>query len=207
MDTPRSLAFADPLNLEAKFLVATPAMDDPRFRQSVVFVCAHDNDGTMGIVVNKPVRAQLGGTITLGDVLQSAGVEGDIDAGIIHKPVLAGGPVEDYRGFVLHSGDYQTPEGTLPVSETLMLTSTKDVLRALATDAAPAQAVLAIGYAGWGGGQVEEEIAANAWIVCEPSDVDALEHLVFGTDLAAKWAEALGEIGIDPARLAPGGQA
>ena len=190
----------DTLNLENTFLVATPAMQDPRFRQSVIYMCAHDEGGAMGIVVNKAKRGALGGAIHLSDMLEQVGVEGRPH--VADTPVLEGGPVDIERGFVLHTGEYQTPEATLPISDTLMLTSTREVLDALVTDKAPARAVLAIGYAGWGEGQIEEELAQNAWIVCRPEDPGVLDDLVFGEGLDAKWSDALAVLGIEPSQLA-----
>ena len=190
----------DTLNLENSFLVATPAMQDPRFRQSVIYMCAHDEGGAMGIVVNKAKRGALGGAIHLSDMLEQVGVEGQPN--VADTPVLEGGPVDMERGFVLHTGEYQTPEATLPISDTLMLTSTREVLDALVTDKAPARAVLAIGYAGWGEGQIEEELAQSAWIVCRPEDPETLDKLVFGEGLDAKWTDALAVLGIEPSQLA-----
>ena len=196
MDVPHD---ASGLNLENSFLIATPAMQDPRFRNAVIYMCAHDAGGAMGIVVNKPKRGPLGGPLSLSDLLEDVGVEGEPKVADI--PVLDGGPVDINRGFVIHTGEYQTPEGTMPISDTLMLTSTRDVLDALVTERAPARAVMAIGYAGWGEGQIEDEIAANAWIVCAPDDPAVHDRLVFGEGLSDKWSEALGVVGIDPAHL------
>ena len=189
-------------SLENKLLLATPAMRDPRFRQAVIYVCSHDTDGAMGIVVNRPKR--VGGTpLHLTDLLEQIGVNGA--PRVADTAVLEGGPVDVECGFVLHSPDYGKPETTLPISDHMALTSTRDVLDALVTEDAPERAVLAIGYAGWGEGQIEAEIAGNAWIVCDPDDA---ESLVFNPDHAGKWAQALGQMGIDPAMLsAVGGRA
>ena len=185
-------------SLENKLLVATPAMRDPRFSRTVIYMCTHSEDGAMGIVINRAKRTGDGERVHLSDLLDQIGVEGDVR--VADTPVLAGGPVDMDRGFVLHSLDYQTPETTMPLSDTLALTSTKDVLAALVTDAAPSRAVLAVGYAGWGAGQIEGELAENGWVVCEP-EADLVDALVFGGDLSAKWSEALAGIGIDAAGL------
>ena len=189
---------ASGLNLENTLLVATPAMGDPRFRQAVIYVCSHTEDGAMGIVLNRPKRGRTGMTISLSDLLGSIGVEGE--PRVADAPVLAGGPVDMERGFVLHTPDYQSREATTALSDTLMMTSTREVLDALVTDSAPERAVLAVGYAGWGGGQLEDELAGNAWLVCEADDA-TIGDLVFASDHDSKWADALAGIGIDPAVL------
>lgn len=201
-DKPTDTPSDGKLSLENKLLVATPAMLDPRFRQAVIYMCVHDAEGAMGIVINRPKRVGPA-PLRLTDLLEHIGVDGAPK--VADAAVLDGGPVDMERGFVLHSPDYGRPESTLPISDGLALTSTRDVLHALVTDAAPARAILAIGYAGWGGGQVEAEIAENAWIVCEPENAEAL---VFASNHAEKWREALAGMGIDPAMLsAVGGRA
>ena len=188
-----------PLNLENKLLVATPAMRDPRFRHAVIFICTHSDEGAMGIVVNRAKKGGPGGgELHLSELLDSIGVEGRVR--VADTPVLAGGPVDMERGFVLHSLDYQTPDATMPISDTLALTSTKDVLDARVSDRAPSRAILAVGYSGWGEGQIEEELGENAWIVCEP-EPHILDALVFDGDLDAKWKDALAGIGVDAAGL------
>jgi len=186
------------LNLENTLLVATPAMGDPRFRHAVIYVCSHDADGAMGIVLNRPKRGRTGITITLTDLLDSIGVKGE--PRVADTPVLAGGPVDMERGFVLHTPDYRNTNATQALSDTLMMTSTRDVLDSLVTDKAPERAVLAVGYAGWGEGQLETELSGNAWLVCK-AEPEAIDNLVFAADHEAKWAEALAQIGIDPAML------
>lgn len=164
-------------------------MGDPRFTRTVIFVCGHDESGSMGIVINK---SKL--DLNMSDMLEHIGVDGDIR--VADSPVLDGGPVDIDRGFVLHSPDWFQDETSLKVTETTNLTSTKDVLEALVSDAAPKRAMLAVGYAGWGPGQLEAEIADNAWLVCGGDDA-----LVFGDDLDGKWNEALARIGISPEQL------
>jgi len=152
-------------------------------------MCAHDQDHAMGVVINKAK-----GALVISDLIEQIGIEGAVT--VADTPVLDGGPVDIDRGFVLHSPDYFSADTSLKLSETLSLTSTKDVLEALVTDAAPDQAVLAVGYAGWGGGQIEREIAQNAWLVCE-----ADETLIFDTHMDDKWQRALDIIGISPESL------
>lgn len=178
-----------PTNLSHKFLIATPAMEDPRFERAVIYLCNHDDDGAMGLMINKTK-----GQVSLSDMLGQIGIDGQVR--VADSPVLNGGPVDMNRGFVLHSPDYQHDDNTLRLSDTLMLTSTKDVLEALVKDTSPSRAVMAIGYAGWSSGQLEQELAVNAWLV-----VDADEALIFETDMESKWAKALDALGIAPHHL------
>jgi len=147
----------------------------------------------MGIVINKQV-IKSGGALQLSDMLSNIGIEGDVK--VADTPVLQGGPVDIDRGFVLHTSDYFKTDTSLKLSDTLNLTSTKDILEALVNDEAPEKAMLAVGYSGWGAGQIEEELQHNAWIVA-----DADETLIFDTDLDGKWAKALASLGIRPEML------
>jgi putative transcriptional regulator len=176
-------------NLGGRMLIATPAIGDPRFARSLVFMCAHTAEHAMGIIVNKPM-----GALRLPDLLDQLGIESTIKTP--DRPVLNGGPVGRDRGFVLHTDDFHSEDATIDVAAGVGMTATKDVLEAIASDDAPRQAVLALGYAGWGAGQLENELLANAWLVCDPS-----EELLFGSDLASKWARALRSIGVSPDRL------
>ena len=172
--------------LARKFLIATPGMQDKRFSQTVILMCMHDEDQAMGIIINKP---KVG--LRLSEMLSHLEVSGNItneDA-----PVLYGGPVETERGFVLHSSDFSDTTSTLPITETLVMNTSKSVLSALTTPDAPKRAVLALGCAGWYGGQLEAEIAHNSWLV---SDVS--EELVFSGEYEQKWKQALGLLGITP---------
>lgn len=174
----------DITNLTGKYLCALPGMGDPRFEKSVIFMCAHNSDGAMGLIVNKPK-----GELLVGELLEQAGIDGT--SKLAGSAVLDGGPVDIDRGFVLHTADYYNAGTSLRISNTLALTSTKDVLEAMTTKDAPDMAVLAVGYSGWGGGQLEREIAKNAWMV-----VDAGENLIFEGELDDKWAKALAAIGV-----------
>ena len=180
-------------SLRNSFLLATPAMRDSRFRFAVVYIVSHDCSGAMGIIVNKRKSG-----LFISDLLEQIGISGDVQ--VADTPVLDGGPVDIDRGFVLHSSDYFKPESSLIISDTLSLTSTKDVLESLVSDHHPKNAMLAVGYAGWGPGQLEKEIAENSWLV-----TDADESLVFSKDLDGKWASVLAEMGIDPSCLSQGG--
>ncbi len=186
---------SDPLlqSFRGKLLLATPDMGDPRFHFAVVYVVGHDASGAMGIIINKEKPGLL-----ISDLLEQIGIEGDVK--VADTAVLNGGPVDIDRGFVLHSSDYFAPDSSLKVSDTLSMTPTKGVLESLVLDTHPNQAVLAIGYAGWGPGQLETEIADNAWLV-----TDADEALIFSEDLDGKWATALSDMGISPSSLSQSG--
>ncbi len=183
-------------DLTGKLLIAMPGMGDPRFDRSVVYICAYSDEGTMGLIVNKRVP-----DITLDDLLDQ--LEIGVGTGSAGVGVHFGGPVEGGRGFVLHSQDYPGTEGTLSVTSTISMTATKDILVDIAKGAGPEQALTALGYAGWGPGQLEDEIQQNAWLTA-----DADNAIVFDPDNDAKWTRALGHLGIDPLLLsAEGGRA
>jgi putative transcriptional regulator len=180
--------------LDGQMLVAMPGMADERFSRSVIYVCAHSKDGAMGIVINHPAQK-----VTFSEILVQLDVLGGEDlAGmpIDNVPVVRGGPVESGRGFVLHTADYFIDNSTLPIDDGVSLTATLDVLRAIAVGKGPSKAVLALGYAGWGAGQLETEIQANGWLNC-PADA----ALLFDPGLNDKYGRALRKIGIDPTML------
>ena len=188
--------FPEDLYLNAQMLVAMPTIGDTRFERSVVFICAHSKDGAMGIVVNKSTSE-----ITFPELLERLNIipEEDritVNVGAQDVQVHVGGPVETARGFVLHSADYFSDDATLPIDENTGLTATVEVLRAIAKGDGPKQALLALGYAGWGPGQLEQEIQSNGWLNC-----DADEQLLFGSDLGGKYEAALAKIGITPGQL------
>lgn len=182
--------------LDGQMLIAMPAMSDERFTRSLIYVCAHSNEGAMGIVVN-----QVAGNINFPDLLVQLEVIPAADR--IELPsraetvkVLKGGPVETGRGFVLHSADFYIENSTLPIDEGICLTATVDILKAIARGNGPDSAILALGYAGWAPGQLENEIQQNGWLHCA-ADAD----LIFGTDIDTKYQKALRKIGIDLAML------
>lgn len=177
------------MNLTGKVLIAMPQIGDPRFARSIVLVCAHSEDYAMGLVVNKPMQG-----LTLPDLLEQLDVRAEI--ALPPQMVLNGGPVGRDRGFVLHSEDRAWEEATMDVADGLRLTATRDVLHAIASDDPPAQAVLALGYSGWGAGQLEYEISENAWLTGDPD-----HDLVFGDDHDAKWSAALERLGVPAGRL------
>lgn len=177
--------------LAGKLLIAMPGIGDPRFERAVILICAHDDAHAMGLTVNRPVDGLI-----LSDLLERLEIAtGPVAAGGLDDAVLIGGPVERERGFVLHTGDYHT-EHSLPVAEDIALTSTRDVLETLAHGQGPRRSVMALGYAGWGAGQLEQEIRDNVWLTC-PAD----ESLLFDDDHDHKWSQALAKLGINPGLL------
>src|SRR5262245_19717593 len=178
--------------LDGQMLIAMPTMGDERFARSVIYVCAHSSEGAMGIIVNQPAPH-----ISFPDLLVQLDVVGATEliqlpprAGVVK--VLKGGPVETSRGFVLHSSDFFIENSTLPIDEGVCLTATLDILKAIARGDGPQSAVLALGYAGWAPGQLENEINQNGWLHCA-----ADSELIFGQDTETKYTKALKKIGID----------
>jgi putative transcriptional regulator len=181
----------DAIDLTGKLLIAMPGMGDPRFEKSVILMCAHSDEGAMGLIVNKPMP-DLG----FADLLKQLGI-GDDAPPASEIRVHFGGPVEHGRGFVLHSDDYDSSTSTtLKVSGGFGMTATLDILENIARGTGPARAFLALGYAGWGPGQLEGEIAQNGWLTAEASP-----ELVFAADNSGKWGQALKTLGVDPLTL------
>lgn len=170
--------------LNNQFLIAMPAMDDPNFAQTVTLVCEHSERGALGIVINRTLP------MTLGEVFEQLGLDARRSR-VNDQPVLQGGPVQTERGFVLHSPT-GTWESSLPFSERMHLTTSRDILDALAAGEGPASAVIALGYAGWEAGQLEEEMARNAWLT-----VPADERVVFTTPVDQRWHAAARLLGVD----------
>ncbi|MFX0541850.1 YqgE/AlgH family protein [Roseovarius sp. S4756] len=188
MTTPDTASLTG-MDLTGRMLIAMPGMADPRFDQSVIFVCAHSDEGAMGLVINK-----MADDLKLSELLEQL----DIEAGPRARrlPIHFGGPVEPGRGFVLHDAGYASSISTLEVSEAFAMTATLDILEDMAAGEGPDSALIALGYAGWGPGQLEGEIAENGWLIC-----DASAKLVFGTRTPDKWASALATLGISPLAL------
>jgi putative transcriptional regulator len=181
--------------LEGQLLIAMPGMNDDRFARTVVFMCVHSEKGAMGLVINRPAQG-----LTIGDLMEQLDIRGKAPSQ--GEQVHFGGPVEHVRGFVLHSGDYRD-ETTMQVSPDFGMTATLDILRDIAEGRGPKNAILALGYSGWGPGQLEGEIRANGWVTCRASS-----EIVFALEDDKKWAAALGSLGIDPRLLsASGGRA
>lgn len=182
--------------LDGQMLIAMPNIGDPRFERSVIYLCAHSEDGAMGIVVNK-----IAENISFPDLLERLEVipaeqQISLPPQTREMPVQVGGPVETGRGFVLHTVDYFSDDSTLSIDESVGLTATLDVLRAIVAGEGPRQALLALGYSGWGPGQLEQEIHSNGWLHC-----DADEDLIFDGNFGDKYAMALAKIGVDPSKL------
>jgi putative transcriptional regulator len=173
-----------PTSLEGQFLIAMPSLREGPFARSVVYMCAHRDDGAMGIVINHRAEEIVPETEAIRLPPRAQAVR-----------VLRGGPVETGRGFVLHSSDYGVNESTVKIGD-VCLTATLDILRAIAQGAGPSQAVLALGYAGWASGQLESEILANGWLTC-PADAG----LIFDPDFDRKYDRALAILGVDEGML------
>jgi putative transcriptional regulator len=163
--------------LDGRLLIAMPVMGDPRFERSVIYMCAHSSEGAMGNIIQKADQIKLPENA---ETMQ----------------VLKGGPVDTGRGFVLHSSDFFIKDATLNIDEGICLTATVDILKAIAKGTGPKHAILALGYAGWAPGQLENEIQHNGWLHC-----DADPDLIFGDDVDDKYLRALRKIGIDPGML------
>lgn len=177
------------MDLTGKLLVAMPDMGDPRFERSVVLICVHSSRGAMGLILNKPHT-----DVRMSDILDQLEIETDHPTPVL--PVHFGGPVETGRGFVLHSDEYRSPLHTLAVPGGFGMTATLDILEDIAEGRGPAQVAMMLGYASWGPGQMEAEIAANGWLTA-----DASPELVFGREARTKWTQALESIGVDPLTL------
>jgi putative transcriptional regulator len=182
--------------LDGQLLVAMPGMMDERFARAVIFICAHSSEGAMGIILNRPAA-----NVTMPDLLVQLEIVPEVERirlpqKVGNMQVLMGGPVETSRGFVLHSPDFHLAQSTLPIDDSICLTATIDILRAIAAGRGPENAVLALGYAGWGAGQLEMELQANGWLNT-PADAE----LVFNTAADVRYEMALRRIGIEPAML------
>jgi putative transcriptional regulator len=174
--------------MSGHLLVAMPTMEDPRFARTVIYICAHSAEGAMGLVVNQALDS-----LSFPDLLEQLDIQtASLDSG---TPIHFGGPVESGRGFVLHSADY-VQDATLVVDDDIALTATVDILKAIARGSGPSRSLLALGYAGWGPGQLDLEIKANGWLQVSPDD-----DLVFGPELDSKWERAIAKLGIDPSML------
>ncbi len=182
-------------SLVGKLLIAMPTMPDPRFAYSVVLLCAHSAEGAMGVIINKPLP-----DLTLGRLLEHLEMPlagsttglGNAPHGVVHY----GGPVETSRGFVLHSPDVMTEEGSLEVASGIVLSTSVEILAEMARGQGPAQVITALGYAGWGPNQLEQEIQAGGWLLTEAS-----RAMVFDADDSGKWSATLKTMGVDPRLL------
>ena len=171
-------------SLSNHFLIAMPALEDPNFHHTTTYICEHDADGALGVVINRPLDIQLG------EILRHMDIHTD-DIEVASQTIYMGGPVQNDRGFVLHEplGDW---EATLQVTEDIGITSSRDILAAIAVGEGPNNAIITLGYAGWGAGQLEQELAANTWL-SGPAD----RNIVFNTPSERRWLEAAALIGVD----------
>ncbi len=170
------------------FLIAMPALADPNFARTVTYICEHNADGAMGIVINRPLE------LSLGDVLGHMDITTE-KSHVAQMPVVLGGPVQRERGFVLHqpAGDW---EATLKVTDAIAITTSRDILSAIAEDSGPERMLIALGYAGWGAGQLEQEMADNAWL-SGPANAEIL----FGMPYTERWEAAVALLGVDLSNL------
>ena len=180
-------------DLTGKLLIAMPGMGDHRFSNAVIFVCAHSDEGAMGLIVNKPTPE-----IDMAMLLDQLSIEAADD--LHDEKVRFGGPVETGRGFVLHSPDYSSVVTTLEVDDRFHMTATLDILEEIGRGQGPSQRLMCLGYAGWGPGQLEQEFAENGWLAC-----DATEELVFATPDSQKWRAALSSMGVEAVSLSSEG--
>lgn len=178
--------------LNGQLLLAMPGIGDPRFDKAVIYLCAHDDKGAMGIVINDIMKG-----LEFGTLLTDLEIESNITLPqrLQHLPVLCGGPVETARGFLIHSGDFKQP-GTIEVQDDIFVTGTIDALLALNDDSAPENAIFALGYAGWTAGQLEQELKHNAWLT-----LPATPSLVFSEKTGHIWDKSLAALGISASQL------
>lgn len=176
------------LYFTGQLLIAMPGIMDERFYKTVIYICAHSEDGAMGLILNHIMTG-----ISFQELLEQLEIDGVPTS--IDPPIHFGGPVDVGRGFVLHTNDFKQ-EGTIEVDEKIFLTSKLDILKAIAKGDGPRKSLLALGYAGWSAGQLDEEIRANGWLQA-PADDD----LLFGADQRSKWEKSIAKIGINPVML------
>jgi putative transcriptional regulator len=180
-----------------QFLIAMPNMADPNFSRTVTYVFEHNEKGAMGIVINRPTKMQLA------EVFQQLELPCE-DAAIHGRPVLQGGPVHIEQGFVIHRSDTGGNGGngkwdySIHVSETVQITTSRDILAAMAQGKGPPSAIVALGYAGWGAGQLETELISNSWLT-----VDADDSVLFDIPFEQRWHAAVGLLGVDASRIGP----
>jgi putative transcriptional regulator len=177
--------------LSGQFLIAMPAMADPNFDRTVTYVCEHNDEGALGIIVNRPTTMSLGEILAQMDLRIS-------DPALAAQPVLQGGPVQPERGFVIHDDGGDGFSSTLSVPDGLKVTTSRDILVALAEGHGPPRAVIALGYAGWGAGQLEAEMAANSWLT-----VPAAAEIIFSVPFERRWEAAAALLGVSIAALSP----
>ena len=178
-----------PQSLTGHFLIAMPGMGDPNFARGITFICQHNEDGAMGLVVNRL------SDYSLGDVLSQMHMPCERQE-VATAPVLVGGPVQPERGFVLHATGEREWDSSYRVNDALTVTTSRDILAAMADGDGPVRVLVTLGYAGWGAGQLEQELRENAWLTVQADD-----HVLFDTALGERWGAAVALVGINPANL------
>ena len=178
------------LFLAGKLIIAMPTMSDPRFKRSVVCICAHNEDGAIGIIINKIIES-----LSFSKIINQLKLKKNMTKNDYKDHIYFGGPVETERGFILHSSDYSS-ENSTSINSEISMTASTEILQALIDGNGPNKSIVALGYAGWGPGQLDTEIQSNAWLSVE-SDLE----LVFSAKTAEKWDMALEKIGVNPALL------
>ncbi|RZI46924.1 YqgE/AlgH family protein [Candidatus Finniella inopinata] len=176
--------------LTGKLLIAMPFMQETLFKKTVIYICGHDTEGAIGLIINKNIRNFL-----FKDLIAQLHLNIEVSESLNHPKVYYGGPVEITRGFVLHSPDYKI-DSTVVLDKHICITSTLEILRALAKKQGPENSLVCLGYTGWTAGQLETEIQDNDWII-----IDATDDLIFKTSLEEKWHHSMAAIGVDPATL------
>jgi putative transcriptional regulator len=178
-------------SLQNHFLIAMPSMEDPYFSRSLTYVCEHNDDGAMGIIVNQP------SSMNLKQLLEQTDKDAEVDAERSEQIVLAGGPVSQERGFVLHThkGEWAS---SLVLSDEIVVTTSKDILTAIGNNSGPDSSIIALGYAGWTAGQLEQEMQHNSWLT-----IEADTQILFNTPIHQRWQAAVKKLGIDVWQLAP----
>ncbi|MGQ0442263.1 MAG: YqgE/AlgH family protein [Methylophilaceae bacterium] len=181
------------INLTGQFLIAMPSMTDPYFSKTITFICTHNQDGAMGLVINRPIE------LNVGSLFKQMNLEIEVSP-LLTQPLHFGGPVQQERGFILHLPQEEY-NSTIVVNNTVALTTSKDILEATANHRGPDKMLIALGYAGWTTGQLEDEMARNAWLSLETAQTKDLYALIFDTPSPAKFDLAMGMMGLNLANL------
>lgn len=175
--------------LNNQFLIAMPGLFDPHFFHTVTYLCQHNQEGALGIVINRPTGMKLQ------DIFEQMNIKSDLDW-VLNTPIFSGGPVQQERGFVIHSPCQQQWDSSIATAENIMLTSSRDILEAIAQGTGPEHFLIALGYAGWSSGQLEKEITENAWL-----NTPCGEAILYETPVNLRWNAAASQLGIDINRL------
>lgn len=184
-----STLMTDATYLNNQFLIAMPSLIDPNFFHTVTFLCQHNEEGALGIVINRPTEMKLR------DIFEQIGIETELQT-VLNTPIFAGGPVQQDRGFVIHTACPERWDSSIVVADNIILTSSRDVLYAIADGRGPTHYLIALGYAGWSKGQLEKEIGENAWL-----NTPSGEQILYHTPVSQRWNAAAGQLGIDINRL------